>query len=142
MRSIPNAHGSRKIEAQLRREGVVINRKTVHKIFPPGFVSFRGNVLVPVEALIWICSLAIVWLIVAHVLRHVQHEPEQPAPDAVSALQPVPLALTPELMDGLHAAIAQITVSQKLEMKQTLPSAQSELLDQLIILFRCQYVLK
>jgi hypothetical protein len=81
---------------------------------------------VQIEALIWIRSLAIVLLIVAHALRHVQQEPEQPAPAAASALPPAPLVLTPELVDALCAALAQVTVAEEPPMQQALPSTQSE----------------
>jgi hypothetical protein len=84
------------------------------------------HVFVPVEALIWIRSLAIVLLIVAHALRHVQLEVEQPALAAASTPQPAPLVLTPELIDALRAALAQVTVSEEPETPQALPSPQSE----------------
>ena len=65
-------------------------------------------------------------LIVAHALRHVQLEPEQSAPATVPAPQPVPLVLTPELVDALRAALAQVTVSEEPETLQALPSPQGE----------------
>jgi len=71
------------------------------------------HVFLPVEVLIWIRSLAIVLLIVRHALRHVQLEPEQSAPVVASAPQLAPLFLTPELIDALRAALAQVTVSQE-----------------------------
>jgi len=85
-------------------------------------------VFIPVEALIWIRSLTIVLLIVAHALRHVQLEPEQPAPAAASAPQLASLALKPELVDALRAALAQVTVSAKVELRswQELPSPEGE----------------
>src|SRR5690348_14576047 len=54
------------------------------------------HVFVPVEALIWIRSLAIVLLIVAHAMRHVQIAKH---PSAAGPQQPVPLAVTPELVE-------------------------------------------
>ncbi|HKF37207.1 MAG TPA: hypothetical protein VKB35_09940 [Ktedonobacteraceae bacterium] len=42
-----------------------------------------AQVFIPVEALIWIRSIAIVLLIVAHALRHVQLEPQQSSPARV-----------------------------------------------------------
>ena len=68
----------------------------------------------------------IVLLIVAHALRHVQHEPEQAAPSTVSTPQPPPLVLTPGLVDALRAALAQVTVSEEPQQPQTLPSPQGE----------------
>jgi hypothetical protein len=84
------------------------------------------HVLVPVEALIWIRSLAIVLLIVAHALRHVQQEPEQPAPVPISISQPTPLVLTPERVDALRAALAQVTVSEEPKTPQALPEPLDE----------------
>jgi len=84
------------------------------------------HVFIPVEALIWIRSIAIVLLIVAHALRHVQLEPQQPAPAVASAPEPAPLVLTPELVDALRAALAQVTVSEEPETPQALPSPQGE----------------
>jgi hypothetical protein len=84
------------------------------------------HVFIPVEVLIWIRSLAIVLLIVAHALRHVQLEPEQPAAAVAAAPEPAPLVLTPELVDSLRTALAQITVSEELELQQALPSPQGE----------------
>jgi hypothetical protein len=84
------------------------------------------HVFIPVEVLIWIRSLAIVLLIVAHALRHVQLEPEQSAPVVASAPQLAPLVLTPELIDALRAALAQVTVSEEPETLQSLPSTQCE----------------
>jgi hypothetical protein len=84
------------------------------------------HVFIPVEALIWIRSLAIVMLIVAHALRHVQLEPERSTSATVPAPQPIPLAPTPELIDALRAALAQVTVSEEPETLQALPSPQGE----------------
>ncbi len=81
---------------------------------------------IPVEALIWIRSLAIVLLIVAHALRHVQLEPEQTAPIAASAPQPAPLVLAPELVEVLRAALAHVAVSEDPQTPQALPSPQGE----------------
>src|SRR6266550_379581 len=57
------------------------------------------HVFIPVEALIWIRSIAIVLLIVAHALRHVQLERTNPPDSTVT--QPAPgLILTPELIEA------------------------------------------
>jgi hypothetical protein len=62
-----------------------------------------AHVFVPVEALIWIRSIAVVLLIVAHALRHVQPEhtdlKQTGEPDSSSAS----LIVTPELMDTLRS---------------------------------------
>jgi hypothetical protein len=56
----------------------------------------------------------------------VQLEPEQSAPVVASAPQLAPLVLTPELIDALRAALAQVTVSEEPETLQSLPSTQGE----------------
>ena len=84
------------------------------------------HVFIPVEALIWIRSLVIVLLIVAHALRHVQREPDQTTLAAVLTAQPAPLALTPELVDALRAALAHLTILEEPQPSQALPSPQGE----------------
>src|SRR5260221_603652 len=79
------------------------------------------HVFVPVEALIWIRSLAIVLLIVAHAMRHVQIA-KQPLRDAeVKPLeqQPVPLAITPELLDVLRDCLTQAQTTIVTETPET-----------------------
>jgi hypothetical protein len=65
------------------------------------------HVFVPVEALIWIRSIAIVLLIVAHAMRHVQIEKrvDQPAPNAAQ--------VTPELLSELRTLLSPATVSEE-----------------------------
>ncbi len=83
------------------------------------------HVFVPVEALIWIRSIAIVLLIVAHALRHVQLERTK-IPD-IEAPQPAPnLVLTPELIETLRVLLAQTTVSEEAPNAPTLPSPGCE----------------
>src|SRR6266699_946404 len=77
---------------------IVINIESVQQTLNIALDQAYAHVFLPVEALIWIRSIAIVLLIVAHALRHVQHEPDQTAPVAASAPQPVPLVLTPEMI--------------------------------------------
>jgi len=68
------------------------------------------HVFVPVEALIWIRSIAIVLLIVAHALRHVQvTKPEAGAPPQ-PAMLPI---VTPELLENLRLLLAQTTVTEE-----------------------------
>ena len=105
---------------------IVSNIESVQQTLNIALDAAYVHVFVPVEALIWIRSIAIVLLIVAHALRHVQLEPEQPAPAVASAPQPASLALTPELIDTLRTALTQVTVSEELEMSQALPSPQGE----------------
>src|SRR5260370_10481661 len=70
------------------------------------------HVFVPVEALIWIRSIAIVLLIVAHAMRHVHF-----AKAAEPKVQSSSPALTPELINELRMFLAQTTVSE--EQKET-----------------------
>ncbi len=95
---------------------IVSNIESVQQTLNIALDAAYVHVFVPLEALIWIRSLAIVLLIVAHALRHVQHEPEQAAPSTVSIPQPPPLVLTPELVNALRAALAQVTVSYQIRL--------------------------
>jgi hypothetical protein len=99
---------------------IVSNIESVQQTLNIALDAAYVHVLIPVEVLIWIRSIAIVLLIVAHALRHVHLEPEQPTP------QLAPLVLTPELVDALRAALAQVTVSEEPEVPQALPSPQGE----------------
>ncbi len=65
------------------------------------------HVLVPVEALIWIRSLAIVLLIVAHAMRHVELKKTSPAAPPAHSVQ-----VTPELLNELRMQLLQTTVSE------------------------------
>lgn len=105
---------------------IVSNIESVQQTLNIALDAAYVHVFIPVEVLIWIRSIAIVLLIVAHALRHVQLEPEQPTPAVASAPQPTPLVLTPELVDALRAALAQVTVSEVSETRQALPSPQGE----------------
>src|SRR6266852_5670633 len=67
------------------------------------------HVFVPVEALIWIRSIAIVLLIVAHAMRHVELRKPVPAPQG----QASSFAITPELLDNLQLLLMQTTVSEE-----------------------------
>src|SRR5260221_11234964 len=79
---------------------IVSNIESVQQTLNVTLEAAYVHVFIPVEALIWIRSLVIVLLIVAHALRHVQREPDQTTPVAGS---PAPLVLTPELVDALRA---------------------------------------
>ncbi len=105
---------------------IVSNIESVQQTLNIALDAAYVHVFIPVEVLIWIRSLAIVLLIVAHALRHVQLETEQTAPIVASASQLAPLVLTPELVDALRAALAQVTVSEEPETPQSLPSPQGE----------------
>ena len=103
---------------------IVSNIESVQQTLNIALDAAYVHVFIPVEALIWIRSLAIVLLIVAHALRHVQLEPEQSAPATAPTSQMAPLVLTPELVDALRAALAQVTISEEPQPSQALPSPQ------------------
>lgn len=89
---------------------IVSNIEAVQQTLNVTLASAYLHVFVPVEALIWIRSLAIVLLIVAHALRHVQIAK---LPSVAIPQQPVPLAVTPELVETLRTLLTQTTVSEE-----------------------------
>jgi hypothetical protein len=70
---------------------IVSNIESVQQTLNITLEAAYVHVFIPVEALIWIRSLVIVLLIVAHALRHVQLEQDHAAAAAVPAPQPTPL---------------------------------------------------
>src|SRR5713226_1365934 len=72
---------------------IVSNIESIQQTLNIALDAAYVHVFIPVEALIWVRSLAIVLLIVAHALRHVQLEPEQPTPAAASVPQSASLIL-------------------------------------------------
>jgi len=105
---------------------IVSNIESVQQTLNLTLEAAYGHVFIPVEVLIWVRSLVIVLLIVAHAMRHIQHEPVHTAPTQVSTPQPTQLVLTPELIDALRAALTQVTVSEEPQAPQALPAPQSE----------------
>ncbi len=84
------------------------------------------HVFVPVEALIWIRSIAIVLLIVAHAMRHVQIAKPQKEPMApAQVVEHQPFTLTPEMIDQLRKLLMQTTVAEEVH-QQALPSPKEE----------------
>jgi hypothetical protein len=83
---------------------IVSNIESVQQTLNIALDSAYTHVFIPVEALIWIRSLAIVLLIVAHALRHVH--PQEPHPR-----QPIP-ALTPEQVHQLRVLLSQTSVTE------------------------------
>ena len=102
---------------------IVSNIESVQQTLNLSLNQAYTHVFIPVEALIWIRSLAIVLLIVAHSLRHVQHQAKQ-SDEPTLATSASQISLTPELVDVLRAALAQITISE--ETQQALLAPQSE----------------
>jgi len=85
------------------------------------------HVFVPVEALIWIRSIAIVLLIVAHALRHVHTREPMAAPQSELVQPTAPsLVLTPEVVETLRVLLAQTTVSEEDPTRQALPEPKHE----------------
>ncbi len=81
------------------------------------------HVFVPIELLIWIRSVAIVLLIVAHAMRHIQVE--KPVA-AVQEVQPAPAyEITPELVSMLRSLIAEVTVQEEREQPLQLATTTS-----------------
>src|SRR5256885_2151257 len=78
---------------------IVSNIESVQQTLNLTLENAYLHVFVPVELLIWIRSVAIVLLIVAHALRHVgleQHE---------QSVRPEQLAITPELVEAVRSVI-------------------------------------
>ena len=105
---------------------IVSNIESVQQTLNLTLDAAYGHVFLPVEVLIWVRSLVIVLLIVAHAMRHVQGEPAHTTPTQVSTPQPTQLVLTPELIDALRVALIQVTVSEESLALEALPSPQSE----------------
>src|SRR5712691_7624504 len=89
---------------------IVLNIESVQQTLNLTLDSAYIHVFVPVEALIWIRSFAIVLLIVAHAMRHV--EVKKPAAGVPPQQATTPI-VTPELLETLRVLLAQTTVSEE-----------------------------
>jgi hypothetical protein len=118
-------HGSLSV-LLLFTAAIVSNIESVRQTLSLTLDAAYGHVFLPVEVLIWVRSLVIVLLIVAHAMRHVQSESAPPTTAQVDVPQPTQLMLTPEVIDALRAALAQVTVSEESLLLEALPSTQSE----------------
>ena len=105
---------------------IVSNIESVQQTLNIALDQAYVHVFIPVEALIWIRSIAIVLLIVAHALRHVHREHCEVKQETFPASPPAPLVMTPELLDALRALLAQTTVSEEASAPYALPSPQGE----------------
>lgn len=105
---------------------IVSNIESVQQTLNIALDQAYVHVFVPVEALIWIRSFAIVLLIVAHALRHVHRERTGVKQEADSTSLPAPLIVTPELLGALHALLAQTTVAVEETTPYALPSPQDK----------------
>jgi hypothetical protein len=92
---------------------IVLNIESVQQTLNLTLSQAYIYVFVPVEALIWIRSLAIVLLIVAHALRHVQDDTPQTI-GAGTLQRPTPLVITPDLLEALRLHLAQTTVEEEM----------------------------
>jgi hypothetical protein len=85
---------------------IVLNIESVQQTLNLTLNAAYLHLFVPVEALIWIRSFAIVLLIVAHAMRHVevkkQTQQESPASQ-----------ITPELLAELRQLLTQTTVTEE-----------------------------
>ena len=105
---------------------IVSNIESVQQTLNVTLEAAYVHVFVPVEALIWIRSIVIVLLIVAHALRHVHSEHPEKQQTIVPAAPPPPIVITPELVDALRALLAQTFITEETTRPQALPSPQGE----------------
>ncbi len=87
------------------------------------------HVFVPLEVLIWIRSIAIVLLIVAHAMRHVQMRKSQETIAPAQPEQPTPFTLTPEMLDQLRTLLTQTIVLED-ETQKALPAPTQDTLQE------------
>ncbi len=88
---------------------IVLNIESVQQTLNLTLDAAYVHVFIPVEVLIWIRSVAIVLLIVAHAMRHVQvshRAGKERAPQQT-------LIITPELLHELRVLLTQTTVSEE-----------------------------
>jgi hypothetical protein len=94
---------------------IVSNIESVQQTLNISLESAYIHVFIPVEALIWVRSVVIVLLIVAHALRHVQSSTEtqeQQQQQTAQALPALP-TITPEILNQLHVLLSQTSVSEE-----------------------------
>src|SRR5712692_3879862 len=104
---------------------IVSNIESVQQTLNVTLETAYLHVFIPVEALIWIRSIAIVLLIVAHAMRHVQIAAPQAATPAVQAAPPSPFEISPELVQMLRSLIAEVTVTEEQDAPLQLPVTTS-----------------
>ncbi len=90
---------------------IVLNIESVQQTLNLTLEAAYVRVFVPVEVLIWIRSLAIVLLIVAHALRHVQVN--KPKEEQAPTQEPQPLVITSDLIEILRGLLSQTTVIEE-----------------------------
>ena len=89
---------------------IVRNIEAVQQTLNVTHDAAYSHVFISIEALTWIRSIAIVLLIVAHAMRHVQIEKPQEKAQPAKATQ---LVITPDLIETLRLLLAQTTVSEE-----------------------------
>src|SRR5258706_14766780 len=107
---------------------IVSNIEAVQQTLSVTLDTAYVHVFVPVEALIWIRSLAIVLLIVAHAMRHVQLTGTQPEPEQEAPLPqgPQQLAITPDLIEALRLALTGVAVVEEQPETRQIPGPAAE----------------
>jgi len=109
---------------------IVLNIESVQQTLNLTLDAAYIHVFVPVEALIWIRSVAIVLLIVAHALRHVSAaKTGEQATNRQPAEQQAALVLTPEQLQELRVLLTQTTVSEEQAEIVQIPETASETAD-------------
>ncbi len=92
---------------------IVLNIESVQQTLNLTLDAAYVHVFIPVEVLIWIRSVAIVLLIVAHALRHVSATKTEEHTSIQPAEQSTPFVLTPELINELRVLLTQTTVFEE-----------------------------
>lgn len=105
---------------------IVSNIESVQQTLNVTLEAAYVHVFIPVEALIWVRSIAIILLIVAHALRHVHSQHPERQETTVLASPPAPIVITPELVDALRALLTQTMITEETNRPQELPSPQEE----------------
>ena len=90
---------------------IVLNIESVQQTLNITLEKAYIHVFVPVEVLIWIRSIAIVLLIVAHAMRHVPLA--SPAGEQQAPPQSPASLITPEVIDTLRGLLQQTSVSEE-----------------------------
>jgi len=92
---------------------IVLNIESVQQTLNITLNAAYIHVFIPLEALIWIRSIAIVLLIVAHALRHVPltkpQEQQQPTQETKTAQ----LEITPDLIETLRQMLTTTSVTEE-----------------------------
>jgi hypothetical protein len=95
---------------------IVLNIESVQQTLNLTLEAAYVHVFIPVEALIWVRSLAIVLLIVAHAMRHVSKLTKTPVP-AAPAPTAIPKQVAPDWREMLQefAKLQQTTIETVIE---------------------------